>query len=530
LNLTGKTKVSIEWIEKRINKDTILLSAAFFLLTILTRLPFTSKLLYHWDSVQFALAIENYDITVHQPHPPGYFLYVMLGRLLNLFINDANTVFVSISLVFSGLVIVAIYHLGEEIFDKNIGVIAAAIALTSPNLWFHGEVALTYIVEAFFSTLIALLCWRILKGEHKYIWLAAVVLGIAGGVRQNTIVFLLPLWLFSVKGVPIRKTILSLGLLGIVCLLWFTPMVWMTGGWHAYREAFRELWLFNTGHFSVFEKGWWSFKIFSSSLLKFIIYSLGVGVAILCFAALSLIRHGKLRLLDRNKVFFFSLWILPSFFFYLTIFIHPANPGYILIFVPALFILTSVSIITITDNLRLHTKRDFSKLLSLTIMIIGIYIFFFSRYPVSYREIRNHDRNLTIMLDGIRVFNPENTVIFVGPYIFYGFRHIMYYLPEYRVYLNDVRHSPIGERMKSFWAINKETFHSEDIIIPHNFNNFIVPMYSDIRDRASKTKGENITILSNGILIASGHFGMIKEFFPELRINIQNDTDDLKLK
>jgi hypothetical protein len=480
--------------------------------------------------VQFALALKKYDITVHQPHPPGYFLYVMLGRLLNLFINDANTVFVSISLIFSGLTIVAIYYLGKEIYDKKIAILAALIALTSPNLWFHGEVALTYTVEAFFSTLVALLCWKILKGDHKYIWLSAVVLGIAGGVRQNTMVFLLPLWLFSVKGVLIRKNILSLGLLVIVCLLWFVPMVWMTGGLHAYREAFRELWLFNTGHVSIFEKGWATFQIFSSTFFKFIIYCIGVGVIFLCFAAYSLVRHSHLRSLDRNKVIFFSSWILPSVFFYLTIFIHPSNPGYVLILAPALFILTSVSISTISDDLKRFMKRDLSKLVALTIMIMGIYPFFFSRYPVSYKEIKNHDRNLSIMLDGIKTFTPDSAAIFAEPYVFYGFRHIMYYLPEYRVYLIHARISPKGERMKTFWGINRETFRSEDITVPGNFKNFIVPTFSDIRDRVSKTGGENIITLSNGIFIASGHFGLIKKCFPELKINIQNDTYDLNLK
>ena len=520
-------------VQKMLNEDKIrdyVFLLGLFFITVFTRVPFGSRLLYHWDSIQFALALKKYDITLHQPHPPGYFFYVMLGRLLNLLINDANTVFVSISVIFSGLAVAAIYHLGKEIFDKNIGVIAAAIALTSPNLWFHGEVALTYIVEAFLSTIVALLCWRVLKGEHKYIWLSAVALGIAGGIRQNTIVFLLPLWLFSIRKVPIRYIAASLGLLGIVCLLWFVPMVWMTGGLNAYRGALEELWLFNTGHVSVFEKGWATFKIFSSSLFKFIIYSIGVGVVILCFAAYSLIRHSQLRSLDRNKVFFFFLWMFPAAFFYLTIFIHPANPGYVLIFLPALFILTSVSIGSISDDLRRFMKRDFSKLIALTIMIMSIYLFFFSRYPVSYREVRDHDRNLSIMLDGIKTFNPENTAIFAEPYIFYGFRHIMYYLPEYRVYLIHARISPTGERMKTFWAINRETFRSEDITVPGNFKNFIVPTFSDIRDRVSKTRGESITTLSNGIFIASGHFGLIKECFPELKINIQNDTFDQNLK
>jgi hypothetical protein len=241
-------------------KDNIFLPSLFFIITVISRIPFTSKYLYHMDSVQYALALEQYDITVHQPHPPGYFLYVMLGRLLNLFIQDANITFIVISILFSGLTVVAVYYLGKEIFDKKIGIIAAAIAMTSPNLWFHGEVALTNTIEAFFSALVALFCWRIYKGKHKYVWLSVVALAVAGGIRQNTMIFLLPLWLFSVKGVPVRKTVSLLGLLIVCCLLWFIPMVYMTGGWSSYQEAFRELWLFNTGNVSVFEKGWATFR------------------------------------------------------------------------------------------------------------------------------------------------------------------------------------------------------------------------------------------------------------------------------
>ena len=494
-----------------------------FLLTIITRIPFTSKLLYHWDSVQFALALDKYDITVHQPHPPGYFLYVMLGRLLHLFINDANTVFVSISIIFSGLIVVAVYYLGKEVFDRKIGILAALIALTSPNLWFHGEVALTYIVEAFFSTAVALLCWRILKGEHKYTWLSVLALGIAGGIRQNTAVFLFPLWLFSVKGVPIRKSFASLGLLVVVCLLWFIPMVWMTGGWNAYYSAFRDLWLFNTGHVSVFEKGWWSFKIFASSIFNFVIYGIGAGLFILSLATYSLVRHGKFRSLGKNKVFFFSLWILPSVFFYLLIFIHPANPGYVLIFLPALFILTASSIMYVAIELKQFLKRDFFKSIALAIVIINLSIFFFLKYHYSYRGIRNHDRDLANIVESIKLFNPFNTAVFTlaEPNAFFGFNHVMYYLPAYTVYLVDIRIAPTGERMKTFWGINRQTFLSDSIALPANINNFIIPTFSDIRDKVNRIKGASIKSLATGIYIVSGPSVLIKEIFPELKIQFQ---------
>jgi hypothetical protein len=473
------------------------------------------------DSVHFALALEKYDITVHQPHPPGYFLYVMLGRLLNLFIMDANTVFVSISVIFSGLAVVAIYHLGKEIYDRKVGLIAAAIAMTSPNLWFHGEVALSYIVEAFFSTVIAFFCWQILKGKRKYIWLSVIALGIAGGIRQNTIIFLLPLWLFSIKGLPLRKIITSFIVLGLVCLLWILPMVYMTGGWNAYHEAFKEYRMFVIGHFSVFERGWASFKIFSTSLFRHIIYGFGAGIFILGLAAYSLIRHGRLKFLERTKVLFFSLWMLPSVFFYLMILYHPASYGYVLILLPALFILIAASIGYISAELKQLLKKDIFIPMALAIIMINTCIFFFSKYPVSYGAIRTHDRNLAIMLEGIKSFDQAKTAIFVGPYIFYGYRQIMYYLPEYRVYQVDVRVAPTGEVRKTFWGMNRETFLTGEINLPESIDNFIVPLISDDKDKVKGIKGISIRSLQPAdIYFAFGDVELIKHLYPELKVHI----------
>lgn len=115
-----------------------------FLFTVLSRLPFTSKYLYHMDSGHFALALNEYDLTLHQPQPPGYFLYVMLGKFLNHFITDPNAAFIFPSILFSALAVVTIYYLAKDMFDKRIGTFAALFAVSSPTCWFHGEVALTF--------------------------------------------------------------------------------------------------------------------------------------------------------------------------------------------------------------------------------------------------------------------------------------------------------------------------------------------------------------------------------------------------
>lgn len=502
-------------------KKSPFLPIFFFFITIFTRIPFTSKFLYHADSVHFALALKKYDITTHQPHPPGYFLYVMLGRLLNLFIKDENTIFITISILFSWLTVVAIYYLSKEMFDEKIAIIASALTITSPNIWFHGEVALTYIVEAFFSTLIALFSWKIYKnkGENidKYLYLSAIALGIAGGIRQNTTVFLLPLWLFSIKNIPLKKIVLAFFLLGIVCLLWFLPMINMTGGYDAYKEAFRELWLFNTGKDSVFHKGWISFKTFSTTLYNFIVHGLGAAILTILFSFYLILRNKKIGSLDRSKSIFLAFWIAPSFLFYLLIFIHYTNPGYILIFLPALLIVAGISIRYIAEDLEKILKKDLLAKITIFIVLTNTIYFLFLNHPASFKAIKTHDKDLSIMLHEIKTFDPSRYAIFVLPYTFYGYRHIMYYLPEYRVYQIDVRVALSGEIRKTFWGINKETYLSDKIILPDDVKNFVSIFISEDINMVGNLKPLNIKNLTGTkIHIVTGNISLLKEIYPEL--------------
>ncbi len=105
-----------------------------FFITIVTRLPFTSQLLYDADSIHFVLGTSDYNISLHQPHPPGYIIYVMLGKLLNTVTHDPHTSFIIISIIFSALTVAIIYYFGMLLFSKEIGLIAVIIALTSPSI------------------------------------------------------------------------------------------------------------------------------------------------------------------------------------------------------------------------------------------------------------------------------------------------------------------------------------------------------------------------------------------------------------
>ena len=204
--------------------------AGLALAALILRLPFMTRYLYHWDSVNFALSLSHYDVRMHQPHPPGYVLYSALGALVNGVLNDPNASLVWLSVVGGMAGVVALYWAGGVLFSRRVGFIAALLGLTSPSLWFHSEIALTYALEFALVTVIAVLCYKQLTGNARIWLLLAVALGIAGGVRQNDLAFLLPLWLVSLWPLTWKQRALSVLALVDVCLAWLVPMVALSGG------------------------------------------------------------------------------------------------------------------------------------------------------------------------------------------------------------------------------------------------------------------------------------------------------------
>src|SRR6266508_2594191 len=84
-----------------------------FALLLLTRVPAMASYL-SIDNVNLALSLEKFDPRIHQPQPPGYPLFVLFGRMVNVFLRDAARSFAVIALVVSGLSLVAAYLLGKK--------------------------------------------------------------------------------------------------------------------------------------------------------------------------------------------------------------------------------------------------------------------------------------------------------------------------------------------------------------------------------------------------------------------------------
>src|SRR5919109_3285326 len=55
--------------------------AALAIVYLATHLPWLAPSLEDIDSINFALGLRDFDPAAHQPHPPGYPVYIALGRI-----------------------------------------------------------------------------------------------------------------------------------------------------------------------------------------------------------------------------------------------------------------------------------------------------------------------------------------------------------------------------------------------------------------------------------------------------------------
>ena len=224
-----------------------LLAGGLAALTLLSRWPYRARMLYNWDAVQFALALHEFDVAKHQPHPPGYLLYVALGRLLNSLVADPNLAYVSLAMLFSAATTMTVYWLARALYDRATAASAAALLAVSPLFWFYGSVGLTYAGEAFGASLAAVFAYGALRGDPRYLYGGAVALGLAGGIRPSVLVLLFPLCVAcAVLGIGggirgARRLALAVALMVGAVLSWLLPMLWLTGGLDAYLRASSQL-------------------------------------------------------------------------------------------------------------------------------------------------------------------------------------------------------------------------------------------------------------------------------------------------
>jgi hypothetical protein len=307
---------------------------AVFALLLLSRIPAMATYL-SIDNVNLALSLERFDPRVHQPQPPGYPFFVLLGRIVNLFFHNAERTFVVISLLVSALCLPAAFVLGKRMFSQWAGAAAVLLLLVNPVFWHSSLDGPLRPHLALFSLLTAYCCWRCWNGEKRFALWGAVALGIGSGFRPDLVAFLFPLWLISswVGTKSVRTILQSAGVLAAIGAVWVAALIFAMGGLQTFLKIMLDYTVDQSRPESI---------VFGSSILAWIrqVNRLVVwnGLAIVTWIwAVPFYFRRRDSLPQGGQWVFFFIWLVPGLI--VQALVHIGAPGHTLFSVAALCVL-----------------------------------------------------------------------------------------------------------------------------------------------------------------------------------------------
>jgi hypothetical protein len=165
---------------------------ALFLITAGTRFLARSRSPLDWDEAIFCSGMREYDVVPHHPHPPGYPLFILAAKTLQLIFRDDFRSLRAVATIAAILLFAAVFFLCRELRFRFASSLAAAI-LTSflPTVWYYGGTALSDIPAL--CAVIAASGWLLAGGRTPAAFVAGMfLLGIAGGIRPQHVLIGIP--------------------------------------------------------------------------------------------------------------------------------------------------------------------------------------------------------------------------------------------------------------------------------------------------------------------------------------------------
>jgi hypothetical protein len=168
--------------------------AVLVLLTIfvaLTRVLAIARSPFDWDEALFALAIYDYDVVVHHPHPPGYPIFVAAAKLIHAAGVGPYRSLQVIVVLGAVALFPSLYFLAREVgFAFHTAVIGAAIYCFLPNIWIYGGTAFSDVPAAALAFVSAALLLRGYRSSISYVF-GGLLLGISIGIRPPALLLAL---------------------------------------------------------------------------------------------------------------------------------------------------------------------------------------------------------------------------------------------------------------------------------------------------------------------------------------------------
>lgn len=378
-----------------------------FCICLLTRLCFVARYLDSCDSIDFALGLHDYDLSLLQPHFPGYPVYIFTSRLFFKAFHHDVWALVMPGVLCSSLIIYPLSSLTRQLFSERVALLTAILYLINPLCWLQAERPTSDTMGLFFIILSAHFLYRTLSSDGNdsqfsrkkiHLFLGSLCLGFGLGVRLSYFPFI-TLWIAVVMYVTTRSTYLEKPITFYGCIgfiigisLWLFPQTAYIGWYPFWKNAL----LFSHGHFTDWGGsivtfgglrritclirsmwayglgGWWSGSSFFRLIPSFIM-------------VISLLYSFKQHFSYCQR-WFLGIYIIP-YLLWVNLGQNVANPRHILPVIPVLLMFISYGLCMAYEEV----SKDVSILCRNIFLFIKSFPYF---PPISYRRRERRERNL----------------------------------------------------------------------------------------------------------------------------------------
>jgi hypothetical protein len=265
-----------------------------------------------------------------------------------------------------------------------------------------------------------------------------------------------------VVGVRRRRVIVIAGAIVVLTVLvWFAPMIWLTGGLERYLEASRELADTVVKPTAILSGLPDATLRMSRYLLESVLVALGPLAAVALLVPWYARRHGW-----GQREWFLLVWTVPPVLVYTLV--HFGQAGYVLTFLPALVILLArvllAALARVAERVPGAPARAGLATAVVTLIVVANGAFFVSARPLprdfdtakpAWRQaaehdafdwifsrtaaaLRQHEEVMTTFVGAIRGLYPSDDTVIItelgNARSYPWLRHAMFYLPDYTIY------------------------------------------------------------------------------------------------
>ena len=209
-------------------------------LFLVLHLPFLPASLEDVDSINFAMGVRDFDVAHHQPHPPGYPVFIAIAKAVHAAGASEVHALGLMSVVAASIALIALVAFFSAL-SGGMGIralAAAALTAAAPLYWVTASRPLTDATGLAAATLLQALI--VCTTSDRALVAAGFFAAFASGIRSQVAWLTVPLLAYGVirrrgKGrAPVAPIVAAFFVGGCA---WGVPLVMLTGGplgyWHA---------------------------------------------------------------------------------------------------------------------------------------------------------------------------------------------------------------------------------------------------------------------------------------------------------